>query len=137
MFFESLYNNLDNIDFGVFAPNFHPEDTSQPAECTNSVNNWTNKQVKEVERIHSNLVIELVDEADNAKEETVTQGLLSEQALEDQLSKCTVRWLCFIAIEDLRLEINPSGRWKRAKQDFAKALVQWASPLLYNHLCLH
>lgn len=101
-----------------------PSLMDQPTDRTDP---WSEKEVKEVQKIHAALTAELCQEPSLA----VDPGIRSEIQLEEYLTRQTSRPLAFV-LDDVGQNATGSGRGgKILKVDIAHALVQWVC-LLYD-----
>ena len=99
------------------------------AEPTDGSQPWSEKELKDVEKIHAALTAELSEEQDIAVDPAVRSLSQLEKALERQ----TLRTLEFV-LEDVGLKASGGGRGgKVRKADIAHALVQWVCYDLHDN----
>lgn len=100
-------------------------------EPTDESQCWSEKEVKEVDKIHTALTAQLCDDP------TVTLpnlGVRTPAQLEDYLVRLTSRPLAFV-VKDVGVDVAGGGRaGKVRKSDMAQALVEWVCPSR-NGLC--
>ena len=103
-----------------------PSLTTRPS---NGSDPWSEKEVKEVEKIHSALTAELCDDPSLA----VDPGVRSLAQLKDYLARQTFRPLAFV-MADVGVDTTSGGRGGKVRKiDIADALVQWVG-CHHNHL---
>ncbi|PIL27307.1 hypothetical protein GSI_10454 [Ganoderma sinense ZZ0214-1] len=83
---------------------------------------WSEKEVKEVDKIHSALTAELCDDPTVVIPDL---GVRTPAQLEDYLARITSRPLAFV-VKDIGTDVTGGGRaGKVRKADMARALVDW------------